>query len=224
MSHEPSLTTATERIRPDFRRNRLLQALCAWYAVFWIWMAIAPLDRADWLLENLLVLVTVPALVLTYRRFPLSDLSYVLIVAFLTLHAIGAHYTYAKVPLGFGLKEWLDLSRNHFDRIVHFAFGLLLAYPVREVFLRIAHVRGYWAYHLPLNVVLAFSGLFEIIESWIARIARPELGEAYLGAQGDVWDAQKDMTVALVGAIICMAVTAIVRTRLHKGSRVKSAV
>jgi putative membrane protein len=210
------LTTATQRIRRDFRRNRLLQGLCLWYAFFWVWMAVAPLDRSDWLLENLLVFVTVPALVLTYRRFPLSDLSYVLVVAFLTLHAVGAHYTYAEVPLGLWLKDAFDLDRNHFDRIVHFAFGLLLAYPVREVFLRIVHVHGFWAYYLPFDVTLAFSGLFEIIESWLVRITSPELGEAYLGAQGDIWDAQKDMTLAMAGAIICMIVTAVVRRVYHK--------
>jgi putative membrane protein len=219
---EPGLTTSTERIRPGFGRNRLLQALVAWYAVFWIARAIAPKDRSDWLLENLLVFLTVPALVATYRRFPLSNLSYLFITAFLTLHAIGAHYTYEHVPAGYWVKAWLNLSRNHFDRLVHFAFGLLLAYPVREVFLRIAQVRGFWAYYLPLDVTLAFSALFEIIESWIARITSPELGNAYLGMQGDVWDAQKDMTAALIGGVLCMSATAIMRRYFHKGQRVRS--
>jgi len=208
VSAEAALTTATETIRPDFGRNRLLQALVLWYTFFWIWMAVAPKDRSDWLLENLLVFLAVPALVLTYRRFPLSNLSYLLIVAFLTLHAIGAHFTYEHVPIGYWVKAWLNLSRNHFDRLVHFSFGLLLAYPIREVFLRVAQVRGFWAYYLPLDVTLAFSALFEIIEGWIARMTSPELGAAYLGTQGDIWDAQKDMTAALVGASICMILTA----------------
>ena len=216
MTSEAALTTSTEKIRANFGRNRLLQVLCAWYAFFWIWMAIAPKDRSDWLLENLLVFLTVPALVLTYRRFPLSNLSYVLITAFLTLHAIGAHYTYEHVPIGYWVKAWLNLSRNHFDRLVHFCFGLLLAYPVREVFLRLAQVRGFWAYYLPLDVTLAFSALFEVIESWIARMTSEELGAAYLGTQGDIWDAQKDMTAALIGGILCMAATAIVRRYFHK--------
>ena len=214
------LTTATERVRVRFRRNRLLQGLVIGYAAFWIWMAIAPLSRADWLLENILVFVTVPVLVLTYRRFPLSDLSYVLIVAFLVLHAVGAHYTYAKVPFGFWLQDALDLSRNHFDRIVHFAFGLLLAYPIREIFLRIVQVRGFWAYYLPFDVTLAFSAFFEILESWIARLTSPELGDAYLGTQGDIWDAQKDMTLAMMGATICMIATAVVRRWFNKRKNV----
>lgn len=218
MKPAPAMTTSTEKIRADFPHNRLLQALVVWYAFFWIWMAIAPKDRADWLLENLLVFATVPTLIATYRVFPLSNLSYLLITAFLTLHAVGAHFTYEHVPAGYWVKAWLDLSRNHFDRLVHFAFGALIAYPVREVFLRIAHVRGFWAYYLPLDVTLAFSALFEIIESWIARMTSEELGAAYLGTQGDIWDAQKDMTAALVGGILCMTATAIVRRRFHKKS------
>lgn len=219
---ELHLTTATERVRVDFKRNRLLQGLVVAYAAFWVAMAIAPLSRYDWLLENILVFVSVGALVVTYRWFALSDLSYVLIFAFLILHGVGAHYTYAKVPLGFWMQDAWELSRNHFDRIVHFAFGLLLAYPVREVFLRMVHARGFWAYYLPLDVTLAFSALFEVIESWVARLVDPQLGDEYLGTQGDIWDAQKDMTAALIGGILCMAVTAIVRKRFDKGDRVKS--
>jgi len=224
VSAEAALTTATETIRPDFGRNRLLQALVLWYTFFWIWMAVAPKDRSDWLLENLLVFLAVPALVFTYRLFPLSNLSYLLIVAFLTLHAIGAHFTYEHVPIGYWVKAWLNLSRNHFDRLVHFSFGLLLAYPIREVFLRVAQVRGFWAYYLPLDVTLAFSALFEIIEGWIARMTSSELGAAYLGTQGDEWDAQKDMTAALVGGILCMAATAILRRYFRKSGRAKSPV
>lgn len=216
MSSEAALTTSTDPIRADFGRNRILQALVLWYAFFWTWMAIAPENRSDWLLENLLVFVAVPGLVLTYRRFPLSNLSYLLITAFLTLHTIGAHYTYEHVPAGVWVKAWLNLSRNHFDRVVHFSFGLLIAYPVREVFLRVAQVRGFWAYYLPLDVTLAFSALFEIVEGWIARMTNADLGAAYLGMQGDEWDAQKDMTAALVGGILCMAATAILRRYNHK--------
>jgi putative membrane protein len=142
--NEPVMTTATERVRPNFWKKRLLQGLLVWYAVFWVWMAIAPTDRRDWLLENLLVFVLVGVLAATYRVFPLSDLSYLLITIFLTLHGVGAHYTYSEVPLGWWIKDTFDLSRNHYDRIVHFSYGLLMAYPVREVFLRVANARGFW--------------------------------------------------------------------------------
>jgi putative membrane protein len=206
-----TFTTSTMRVRSNFRENRLLQFLLGCYLVLWVFMAIEPLHPDDWLLENLLVFLFVPLLTLTYRRFPLSDLSYLLIALFMALHSVGAHYTYAEVPFGFWLQDQFDLSRNHFDRLVHFSFGLLLAYPIREVFLRVAHTRGFWAYYLPLDVTLAFSGLYEIIEWFAASLTNPELGVAYLGTQGDQWDAQKDMGLAAFGALVCMVMTAAVR-------------
>ncbi|GJL57751.1 MAG: membrane protein [Nitrospirales bacterium] len=197
--------TATNRKR--FRDHHLLHGLLAWYVVVWVFLAIDPVDRHDWFLENILAIGLVMVLVVTYRRFPLSDLSYVFLTVFMTLHAIGAHYTYSKVPLGFWMQEWWGLERNHFDRIAHFSFGLFLAYPLRELFLRRVGVRGFWAYYLPVSGILALSGFFEIIESWVALLVRPELGEAYLGTQGDEWDAQKDMTVAVLGACITIMLT-----------------
>jgi len=205
------ISTSTSHIRVRFRDHRVLQALGAFYAAVWIVTSIRPLDRHDWLLENLLVFGLVIVLIATYRSFPLSDLSYLLITAFMTLHAIGAHYTYAQVPLGFWMRDAFGLARNHFDRIVHFSFGLLLAYPIREVFLRVANARGFWAYYLPLDVTLAFSALYEIMEMVIASMVAPGTGDAWLGTQGDVWDPQKDMGLAALGALICMCVTALVR-------------
>ena len=205
------ITTSTSRIRARFRDHRLLQGLAAWYGVVWVATSIAPLDRHDWLLENILVVAALAVLIGTYRVFPLSDLSYLLITAFLTLHAIGAHYTYAQVPLGFWIQHALGLSRNHFDRIVHFSFGLLMAYPIREVFLRVANARGFWAYYLPLDVTLAFSALYEIMEMLIATMVAPGTGDAWLGTQGDVWDPQKDMGLAALGALLCMCMTALIR-------------
>jgi len=202
------ITTATEIIKADFGKNRFLQGLLAWYALFWIFMAISPYNRHDWLLENLLVFVSVPLLLLTYHRFPLSGMSYLLITIFMTLHAIGAHYTYAEVPLGRWIQEVFHMKRNHFDRVVHFSFGLFIAYPVREFLIRVVGVRGLWVYYLPVSAILSWSGLYEIIESWTVIIVSPELGDAYLGTQGDIWDAQKDMMAALVGAALCMVLTA----------------
>jgi putative membrane protein len=205
------MTTATAQIiQPDISNNRLQQALALWYSAFWVLTGISPVDRRDWLLENFLVVVSALVLIVTYRRFPLSDVSYVLITVFMTLHSIGAHYTYAQVPLGAWVKEAFHQTRNHYDRLVHFSFGLMLAYPAREVFLRIANARGFWAYYLPLDVTLALSAMYEIMESWFAQIIGPGLGDAWLGTQGDIWDAQKDMTAALTGAILCMGITAIV--------------
>lgn len=205
------LSTSTTHKTVGFARNRVLQILALWYGAVWIVTSIAPRDRHDWFLENLLVFAVVAVLIGTYRAFPLSDLSYLLITAFLTLHAVGAHYTYAQVPLGFWVQKALGLSRNHFDRIVHFSFGLLMAYPIREVFLRVANARGFWAYYLPLDVTLAFSALYEIMEMVVATMVAPGTGDAWLGTQGDVWDPQKDMGLAALGALLCMCVTALIR-------------
>ncbi len=190
-----------------FRRNRLLQGLVAWLLLFWLVTALAPYNRFDWLLENLLVFICGATLVATYRTFAFSNRSYLLLTLFLTLHLIGAHYTYAETPFGFWLQAWFGFSRNHYDRIVHFAFGLLIAYPMRELLQRLARVRIGWSYFLAVTVVLAFSGLYEIVEAWVAMIVSPELGAAYLGTQGDVWDAQSDMGAAFLGAVAAMIFT-----------------
>lgn len=215
-----TLSTATGHIQTSFRRNRLLQALAVWYAGVWIVTAIQPVFPTDWLMENVLVFLFVTVLAFTYHRFALSDLSYILITLFLTLHAVGAHYTYAEVPLGYWMKDWFGFQRNHFDRLVHFLFGLLMAYPVREMFLRVASARGFWAYYLPLDVTLAFSAVYEITE-WLAAVGvAPEAGDAYLGTQGDIWDAQKDMLAAGTGALICMVTTALLKAYGRRRGRV----
>lgn len=194
-----------ERVRaPGFGHNRFLHLLLGWLLAFWVAMAFEPFDRSDWLLENALVFVFGFLLVFTYRRFTFSNLSYGLFGIFLSLHMVGAHYTYAETPFGFWLQDMLGFSRNHYDRIVHFSFGLLLAYPIREFLLRLASVRKNWSYLLTIAVVLGFSGLYEALEGLAATIVSPELGVAYLGTQGDEWDAQKDTALALAGSIVAM--------------------
>ncbi len=210
------MTTATAPIRADIRQNRLQQGLALWYLFFWALTGIAPLDRNDWLLENFLVVLFAAILVATYQRFPLSDVSYLLITMFLTLHSVGAHYSYSLVPLGAWMKETFHQSRNHYDRLVHFSFGLMLAYPAREVLVREANIRGLWAYYLPVDIVLAWSAMYEIMESWFAKIVGPGLGDAWLGTQGDIWDSQNDMTCALAGAILCMLITAVVKRHFRR--------
>jgi putative membrane protein len=201
-----------------FRERHLLQLLCVCYALVWIVAAIHPLKRDDWLIENLLVFVSVPVLVFSYRRLPLSDASYVLIFLFLLLHAVGAHYSYSEVPLGYWLKNTLHLRRNHFDRIVHFAFGLLLTYPMRDWLGSAVKMRGFWGIVLPAAVIVSLSGFFEIIEAVVARIVDPQLGAAYLGIQGDIWDAQKDMALAVAGAgsiVLLLIATPLWKSRLQ---------
>lgn len=190
-----------------FRHNRPLQGMVAWLLCYWLLTAIAPLNRFDWMLENILVGVYGMLLLLSYRRFRFSNPSYGLFTLFMTLHLTGAHYTYAETPLGYWLMEWFTLERNHYDRLVHFAYGLLLAYPFYEVLRRKLAIRAGWARFLTINLILAFSGFFEVLEAIIAELVSPELGDAYLGTQGDVWDAQKDMGLALLGSLIAMGLT-----------------
>lgn len=189
-----------------FRSNRPLQWLILWLIVLWVITAIEPFNRLDWLLENLLVFIYGALLVTTYRHFAFSNLSYMLFGLFISLHLVGAHYTYAEMPFGFWLQTTFDLTRNPYDRIVHFTYGLLAAYPFRDIFMRAAGVRPGWLYFMPVMAVLAFSAFYEILEALVAAVVSPELGDAYLGTQGDIWDAEKDTFMALTGAIVTMGI------------------
>jgi putative membrane protein len=197
------MTTATAPERIPFVNNFLLKALLGWYLLFWAAMAISPLDRPFWVLTNVLPVLLIVGLIATHRSYPLSDVSYLAIGVFLSLHAIGTHYTYTNVPFGFWMEDLLGFHRNHFDRIVHFSFGFLIVYPFRELLHRSTRITGFWAYALPVITVMAFASFWEVLESWVARIAAPELGLAALGAQGDIWDAQRDMSSAVYGAVLC---------------------
>lgn len=192
---------------PTFRRNPFLQGLILWLLIVWVLAAIEPFNRRDWLLENLLVFCYAALLALTYKRFRFTNLSYGLFGIFLTLHLIGAHYTYAETPIGFWLQEMFGTSRNHYDRIVHFTFGLFIAYPFREFLIRVVQVRIGWSYLLAVITVIAFSASYEIIEGIVAEIVSPELGSMWLGTQGDEWDAQKDSALASIGAVLAMIIT-----------------
>jgi putative membrane protein len=215
-------TTATDSVTANFAGNRLLQGLTLAYALWWLALAIAPYNRFDWFLENLLVVVFVGLLAATYRSFPLSDFSYLLIVVFLVLHAVGAHYTYSKVPLGGWLTEALGWERNHYDRVVHFLFGLLCAYPLRETVIRGAGAAGWRATALAFAVVLAFSSAYEMLEWGVAVLLSPDAAMAFLGTQGDVFDAQKDTVLAAVGGALALVLFPLVedRARALRGGRI----
>lgn len=207
---------------PGYRRYCL--ATFGLFALIWLALAIAPRDRADWALENLLLVAFVPALLASLRYFPLSRLSWTMILLFLTLHAVGAHYTYSEVPydawaqalFGRTISEVFGFQRNNFDRLVHFSYGLLLAYPMRELFLRVADAQGFWGYFLPLDLTLSTSAIYELIEWAAAEMFGGELGATYLGTQGDVWDAQKDMALAGLGALITISITLAINRRWQR--------
>jgi putative membrane protein len=204
--------------------GRFLALLAILLAVQFVAFGLNPHDRADWLLENALVIGFVVLLAATYKKFKLSRVSYFLIFVFLSLHEIGSHYTYSLVPYdrwfealtGRTLNSVLGWQRNNFDRVVHFAYGLLLAYPIREIFLRVANVRGFWGYFLPLDLTMSTSMIYELIEWFAAEFFGGDLGAAYLGTQGDVWDAHKDMALASLGAIVALLVTAMINSRLQR--------
>lgn len=204
--------------------RRYASLLLGAYALLWVVLAIAPVDRKDWALENALVVAFGLGLWASHRAFVFSRVSYTLIFAFLCLHAVGAHYTYALVPYddawraltGETFNSMFGWERNHFDRLVHYCYGLLLAYPIREIFLRVADVRGFWGYFLPLEFTLSTSALFELFEWAAAEFFGGDLGVAYLGTQGDVWDAHKDMALAGLGALTAMLITAAINHRLQR--------
>lgn len=172
---------------------------------------IHPHDRTTWWLEVFPVVLGVPLLVATRRRFPLTPLLYVLLFVHALILMLGGHYTYARVPLGFWVQDLLDLSRNHYDRLGHFAQGFVPAILAREVLLRRTPLeRGGWLFLLVGSVCLAFSACYEFFEWWAAVIGG-SAADAFLGAQGDVWDTQWDMFLALLGAIAAQLLLA----RLH---------
>jgi len=204
--------------------GRYVSVLAIVFVALWLVLAIDPYDRADWALENTLVVGAAIVLIASNRHFVFSKISYTLIFVFLCLHEIGAHYTYAQVPYdawferatGRTLNSLFGWERNHYDRLVHFLYGLLLAYPVREVFLRVANARGFWGYFLPLDVTMSSSMIFELFEWGAAEFFGGDLGIAYLGTQGDVWDAHKDMALASLGALIAMTATAAINVALQR--------
>ena len=162
---------------------------------------ITPYDRATWWMEVAPVLIVVPILAVTGKRFPLTPLAYRLIFVHCLILMLGGHYTYARVPLGFWVQDLLDLARNHYDRLGHLAQGFIPAIIVREVLLRTSPLRpGKWLFFLVICVCLAVSASYEFVEWWAALLGG-EAAEAFLGTQGDPWDTQWDMFLAFVGAM-----------------------
>jgi putative membrane protein len=163
--------------------------------------AVGPSDRLTWFLEVFPVLAGAPLLVATYRVFPLTPLLYRLLLLHALILILGGHYTYAQVPLGFWLQDLFEFSRNHYDRIGHFAQGFVPAILAREILLRRSPLRpGKWLFFLVASVCLAFSAFYEMIEWWAAVIGGAQ-AEHFLATQGDQWDTQWDMFIALIGAV-----------------------
>jgi putative membrane protein len=207
------LTTASSAANPTFRENRFLRYILAALLLVILISAIRPDEVDDWFMENSVVVIFLAVLSFTYRKLPLSQTSYLLLFIYLALHEWGAHYKYSDVPLGEWMKPLLHTQRNHYDRVMHFSYGLLCGYPIQEMFIRKAGVRGGWRYVLPVEMTLAFSAAYEMVEALMASILTPDRAEEFVGMQGDIWDSQKDMFLAGTGAILAMLIVAVARRR-----------
>ncbi len=184
--------------------TRLPLALLAVVAVVLAWSGVAPHDRFTWVLEVAPVLIGVPILLATHKRFPLTPLLYTLLAAHACILMVGGRYTYAEVPLGFWVSEALGLARNHYDRLGHFAQGFVPAILAREILIRKSPLKlSRWLPAVVLAFCLSFSALYELIEWWTA-VATGDSATAFLGTQGDVWDTQWDMFLALIGAMTAL--------------------
>lgn len=186
------------------RGERLPLTLLVIVGAVGVWSGIDPHDRPTWWAEALPAIIAAVLLAAVYRRFRLTDLAYLLIATHAVILLVGAHYTYAEVPLFDWLKDWLELSRNHYDRLGHFVQGFVPAIVARELLLRTSPLtEGKWLFALVVLACLGISAAYELIE-WTAAEATGEGAEAFLATQGDVWDTQKDMALALVGAVTAL--------------------
>ncbi|HEY8934618.1 MAG TPA: DUF2238 domain-containing protein [Cyclobacteriaceae bacterium] len=206
-----NFSNAISLTRVGVKENRWLQLFMVVFFSIWISTFIGTSDYNNWFLENALVFIFLGFLIFTYKKYQFSDLSYLLICVYLCLHVYGAKYTYAENPLGYWLKDTFHLERNHYDRIVHFSFGFLLAYPMREMFLSWLRFPVWVAWVLPIEITLSVSGFYELIEWAVADVFFKAQGDAYLGTQGDIWDAQKDMFLATLGAALATTIVSSVK-------------
>ena len=178
-----------------------------------VWSGINPADRTTWILEVAPIFIAVPLLVVTGPRFPFTPLAYRLIFVHALILMLGGHYTYAEVPLGFWIQRLFGFTRNHYDRIGHFAQGFVPAMIAREILLRRSPLKpGKWLFFIVLSVCLAISACYEFIEWWSALIGG-DSADAFLGTQGDPFDTQADMFMALIGAIAAQVLLARVQDR-----------
>ncbi|MDP3928365.1 MAG: DUF2238 domain-containing protein [Bacteroidota bacterium] len=209
-------TTASSPTRNSLKVNLLLKIYLVVFAICWVGTFINTTDITNWYIENILTALFLFAIITTYKKFKFSDLSYSLIFIYILLHIYGSEYTYAENPLGYWLKDVLHLERNQYDRIVHFSFGFMLAYPMRDYFKNWFQWPVWICWVLPVEITLSFSGMYELIEWAVADLFFPAQGHAYLGSQGDVWDAQKDMGLAFSGAILIMLITSTTKRLFDK--------
>lgn len=181
--------------------------LAAGFALFWVALAWSPADRTVWWAENLPILLTFLLFVFTFRSFRFSNLAYGFAAMWLVLHTIGGHYTFANVPFDW-ITDWFGFTRNHFDRVAHFSIGFY-AFPITELLLRQRLATFKTALCFGLFAIMALAAAYEIVEWWYAVLVGGSAGAEFLGSQGDIWDAQKDMLADTLGAITALTVLAL---------------
>ncbi|KGL64305.1 DUF2238 domain-containing protein [Polaribacter sp. Hel1_85] len=172
------------------------------FAIVWINSLVGTTDIENWLIENTLTVIALLFFIITYKRFRFCNFSYFLICVFMCLHVYGSKYTYAENLFGYWLQDIFNSSRNQYDRVVHFSFGFLLYYPLQEVLLKWIQLQKNLALKLPILIIISASALYEIIEWLVSSVFFVEQGISYLGTQGDIWDSQKDMSIAFLGVVL----------------------
>lgn len=197
-----TLSGSVQRI--PYLRNPVLWMLTGVFLFVCLYSAATTPDLANWLIENMLTFSFLTVLAAFYKHFRFSDLSYTLLISFLLLHMFGSHYGYPHHPFGDYLQDLFQLRRNPYDRLVHFSFGFAMAYAARDLVRHKFRVQAPFAYLLPIEMTLSLSALFELVEWVVADVFFPDHGTKYLGMQGDMWDAQKDMLLAFTGSAAMM--------------------
>jgi putative membrane protein len=194
---------STEKQIPS---QRELLVLISIYLVGFVLLGINPHDRADWALENLFPISQLIAVIISYRYYRFTRLSYYLIFFYLFVQSWGGHFTYAEAAPFNWIRDHFHLGRNHYDRVAHFMLGFLLGLPIKEILSQFVSASRSWMNFITASIVLAIGAFYELIEWWVAVLATPNLGDKFLGTQGDIWDTQWDMFLALLGVVVTLAI------------------
>ncbi|WP_024833039.1 DUF2238 domain-containing protein [Ruminiclostridium josui] len=212
----------TRKNRIPFRKNHVLHAMIAVYVIVFVILSIKPVDNFVWWYESIIPIIVLTALVFLYTKNRLTNTAYFCVLVVLVLHAVGAHYTYAACPIGAWVSRFFGMQRNHFDRMVSFVFGLLISIPVLESIYYRLRIRYIGSCMLSVIIILAAASMYEIFQMFSAMFLSDGRIEVFLGYQGDLWDSQKDMMLAVLGSLISMSTCIILRiNKNHKIYMVK---
>src|SRR3989344_8908684 len=186
-----------------FKKENYPKVLLILFLIIFLISAVNPNYMIVWVYENIITIVFLFLLIITYKKFKFSNLTYTLLFILLVLHAIGSHYSYSEMPLFDLIKDNFNLERNNYDRLVHFLFGFIFYFPVYEIISWKFKIKSFWAYLIAFLIITGFKGIYEIIEYVSILISKNDvIGTNFLGMQGDQWDAQKDMILGMIGALL----------------------